>query len=856
MLKFDAITKDFTTEHNTINVLKGLSLQFRECEFVSILGPSGCGKTTLLNIVGGLDHPTSGGVIIDGRSTTDYNDLDWNDYRNKRIGFVFQSYNLIPHLTVLKNVELSLTLAGINKEERKLRAMEAIEKVGLADQARKHPLQMSGGQMQRVAIARALVNNPQVILADEPTGALDSESGESVMKILKEVAKDRLVIMVTHNRQLAEEYSTRIITMADGIITSDSNPYPDDEYQKDEGVLASRKKTAENAKIAELSSDRKYAKRAYKKYLRKQRKKTSLSPATAISLSLTNLFSKKGRTFLTSFAGSIGIIGIMLVLSLSAGARAYILTKEEDALSQYPIQINETNTDLSAVLSLLSDNNSGRADYPDTQTLYTNKVMGNLLENLDVLVSTNDLASLKQYIDQNFDKSTGTVKYNYGVNFDVFCNYAHSSSEENMYMKTQPFLEALEDIEYLNEMMDTIGKFASYLSLWDQLSDDSALLNQQYDLLGDSRWPSSYNEAVLVVDEKNQLDDFTLFALGLKSKDDIIAALTDPDTFSNSTFTVSDILQNLKYRVCTQSDYYYTDNDGATWQNVSDRTQQRSASFVEGQLTEGRDNTVEINVVGVVRPKEGVTVTSINGNIGYSSKLIEYLSGRAETSPIGIAQSNNTEINIVTGEDLTSLDKYYKLLRSLGIADMSVPSSIQIFANSFEDKDAIVAFINQYNEESGNTVKYSDKLAMIMSYVDNMTSTITGVLIGFAAISLIVSSIMIAIIIYTSVLERRKEIGVLRSIGARKLDVSGVFIAESGIIGVLSGVIGTAIAYLLMLPINAVLDNLFNVSDIASPLWWHPLLMLGISIVLAVVAGFVPARIAANKDPVECLRTE
>lgn len=865
MLRLEEIKKDFKTDNNVVNVLKGITIQFRKKEFVAILGHSGCGKTTLLNIIGGLDKCTSGNVIIDGRSTKEYNDLDWNDYRNKRIGFVFQSYNLIPHLTVQKNVELSMTLAGVSKEERHARALEALDKVGLKAHARKHPLQLSGGQMQRVAIARAIVNNPEIILADEPTGALDSESGVEVMELLKEISKDHLIVMVTHNAQLADEYATRILNMSDGVIVGDTNEYTLDECLRDEAADLAAKTAAEEKALSDIEqTGAKNAKRELKRIEKKKRKKASMSPLTAFSLSFTNLISKKGRTFLTSFAGSIGIIGIMLVLALSTGARSFISKMEENALSQYPIEISESNTDLSAILSLLTTDTAKRENYPSGDTIYTQQVIGNVLDNIPLLTSKNDLARLKSYIDNNFDETIGYVKYNYGTDFDVYCDYTHAKGDEDKYMKVQPFVDAIADIPVLSGFKDQLEMFSSYLTVWDEMTDNTTLLNQQYELLGNSKWPTNYDEVVLVVDRKNQINDYTLFALGLKSKEDIGSALGGStggeNSFSNSTFSISDIIgengkEPLQYQIATGCDYYHKNGETGKWEKFSARDDQRAKTFIDGE-TDGRKNTVNVKVVGVVRPREDANVTSINGNIGYTAALSRYLSERASEHPL-VKALNNDEVGISEIDPNTDFDS---LMLKLGVSDVDKPKKIKIYASSFDSKEKILAFLDNYNatlQANGETpVKYSDNLSMIMAYVESMTATITGVLIGFAAISLIVSSIMIAIIIYTSVIERKKEIGVLRSIGARKLDVSGVFIAESGIIGCLSGVLGIAISYILILPINAVIAKLFSVQHLATLSWWQPLMMFGISVVLAVLAGFVPAHMAANKDPVECLRSE
>ena len=846
MLRLDSITKSFGSKEQEVKVLKGISMQFRDKEFVSILGQSGCGKTTLLNLLGGLDKATSGRLFVNGTSTNDFSEKDWNDYRNKQVGFVFQTYNLIPHQSVISNVELPLLLAGVNREERKARAQEALERVGLSDQAKKRPMQLSGGQMQRVAIARALVNNPSVIFADEPTGALDSVSGKQVMETLKEIAKDRLVIMVTHNDQLANEYSTRIISMNDGMITDDSNPYSYDECIIDEQrYVAKKNEDEELQKSAIVAESNKKAQKIYKKQKRKKRRETSMSFATANSLSINNLRSKKGRTILTSIAGSIGIIGIMLVLALSGGVKAYINTIEENALSQYPLTIEETNTNLTAIMQLLGSSGVEREENPNSEVIYTQQVLGNLLENLDSVMSQNDLEKFKEYTENNFDESIGYVKYDYGVEFDVFCNYV---DDDERYMKVNPFLEAIENVMpggFL-EYSDMIAQFGSMLSVWDEMVDNDTLLTQQYELLGNSRWPTAYNEVVVVVDNKNQLSDYTLFALGLVPASDIVGAIFKGGEFAKTTYTVDDLL-NLEYRLTTGADYCNQNQDGS-WTQLTDRNEQRKIEFVEA-------HSVPVKVVGVIRPKEGVEVTSIMGTIGYTSELKQYLSQRAENSAIVKAQKESETINVITGEEINE-EQYKELMRSYGVADFDNPTSISFYANSFEDKDKIVDFIDEYNQTTDSDIKYNDNLAMIMNFVDTLTATITKVLAGFAGISLIVSSIMIAIIIYTSVLERKKEIGVLRSIGARKRDVSNVFLAESCWIGALSGVIGILISFALVIVVNIVLNVVLGIANLAVVAWWQPVAMFVLSVGLAVIAGLIPSRIASNKNPVECLRAE
>ncbi len=875
MLELREIVKDYVSKENVVHVLKGVNLRFRKSEFVAILGPSGCGKTTLLNIIGGLDRYTSGDILVDGVSTKDYSDHDWDIYRNHRIGFVFQSYNLIPHLTVQRNVEMSMAIAGLPPEERKAKALAALERVGLADQAKKKPAQLSGGQMQRVAIARSIVNDPDIILADEPTGALDSESGEQVMELLQEVAKEKLVVMVTHNNALAEKYSTRIIDLHDGVVTSDSAPYAPDEENAEETApqqaAAEETTSAEEVPAEEMTETKVYEpeKAVSTSKTRKRRAKkrgdkaagsyAAMSIGTAASLSFTNLISKKGRTILTALAGSIGIIGIILVLALSGGAQAYIASMEEDVLSQYPIEINRTNSDLNSVISILMQENEDREDWPDTDEVYINQIIGRLLEHLSaVLDDTNDLAALKTYIEENFDSDMGYVKYDYGVDFDVFCNYIN---DPETYLKVDPFTEGIEAAlgglsGLLGPYMDMIEQFGDMLTVWDEMLENTSLLDSQYELVGEnSRWPQNYDEVVIVLDEENSLNDYTLFALGLKDTSELLDAITNGDDFVSQDYSADDLI-GIEYRVTTNSDYYYQNADGS-WSMVSDRTEQRQIEFVES-------HSVPVKVVGVIRPREGTQVTSINGNIAYTHALTEYLSDRAAQSDVAEAltatahQSGNDTMYYNILEDGAEIDAetYMSLMRELGIADTDNPVTINIYANSLSDKAAIEQFIADYNAESGSTVKYTDDLGTMMTYVDSLTGTVTGVLVGFAAISLIVSSIMIAIIIYTSVLERRKEIGVLRSLGARKKDISRVFISESALIGLVAGILGVIIAAILFMPINLVMQHYLHVGNLLQIEWWHAVMMIGISVVLAILAGFIPSRIASKKDPVTCLHED
>lgn len=944
MLKLIDITKEYVIEKDEEKVLalNNVSIEFRKNEFVSILGPSGCGKTTLLNIIGGLDRYTSGDIQIDGVSTKDFDDVDWDTYRNRRIGFVFQSYNLIPHMNILKNVAMSLTLAGVEKEERKRRALEALDKVGLASQASKKPNQLSGGQMQRVAIARALVNNPEIILADEPTGALDSESGIQVMDLLKEVAEDRLVVMVTHNPSLAEEYSTRIVYLKDGEVVGDSMPYDSkdeleelecrlgenvveevvEEVERDD--VAGELSEKEVVEIVEKKTEEPKKKKTFRERFLKYKKadKCAMKLSTAISLSWNNLLAKKGRTLLTSIAGSIGIIGIILVLSLSNGAAGYVRGLEESALSTYPLTIGKTNTDPSAILSMLMNNDEERPSNPNTDEIYTAKMLGKVVSQLSTLLAENDLVQLKKYIDENFDDSLATVKYNYGVSFNAFKEDPHNEKlvsdymqknpdatlEEakaaaERYMKVSPYTETMNSVLDMlpdsikdmdiggSSLNDMLKKFTtsggSMMNSWAEMSSNQKLLESQYELVGnDSRWPTSATEVVVVVDKSNQLLDYQLFMLGLQSQDDVIKAIMDSHWAEYKT-SVEELL-SLEYKVLADADYLeedaeekWVDTDG---DGIADKTWTGHNHAEQNKKWIDSRDPVNIKVVGVIRPKEGVSVTSINGVVGYMPELTQLLIERASKneavvrmnalkaaadeesddyykSPINFDYSttNGSQVKVLAGDRIsfgTDSNTNLAIMRKLGVANLEEPTSIEFYCSSFEAKEKIVAFIDQYNKETGSKVSYGDSLSTIMSFVNTMVNTITGVLVAFAAISVIVSTIMIAIIIYTSVLERRKEIGVLRSIGARKKDISRVFLAESAILGGYSGLIGVIISVGFSFAISAILKTIFKISGLMHISWWQCLLMFAISILLSMLAGFIPSRIAAKKDPAIALRSE
>lgn len=927
MLKLVNITKEYKVEEEITLALKNVSIEFRQNEFVSILGPSGCGKTTLLNIVGGLDRYTYGDIQVDGISTKEYDDVDWDTYRNKRVGFVFQSYNLIPHMSILKNVALCLTLSGVDREERRERAMEALRKVGLESQARKKPMQLSGGQMQRVAIARALVNNPDIILADEPTGALDTESGLQVMELLKEVAKDRLVVMVTHNPQLAEEYSTRIVYLKDGEVVGDTMPYNSDEtpaVENAEETVAElvelenvAEESAENADAvenADLTNTQKIKKNVKKmgKFMmkmlkRRQYGKSAMKLGTAINLSWNNLISKKGRTFLTSVAGSIGIIGIILVLSLSNGATAYVKALEEDALSTYPLTVTKSSLDISSLMQELMGigGNTSKNEPVNDNEIKGQIVLGGLAGMFlhPSAQEENDLYSLKKKIESDFDHDLATVKYNYGTSFNV---YATDPKNDVEYMKTTPYAENMYTLfEYFNTLLggglsnmeinimgvsmtltDAMGYLSSMIGEpWAQISTNTQLVESQYEVVGGS-WPTKANEVVVVVNSDNTLYDYQLFMVGLKSSNDLLQLIMDADAFVAEPYSIDEIL-SLEYKIMSNVDYLKSNGDG-TWSMENRSTLNKE--YVDSHAMTFADGTDTVKVVGVVRPKEGSIASSIGGVIGYTSALDEALLQHSENHEAvkemksrhdaAVASDSTTyesvmsvykyvypdqddEVKTIQEKPLIGIgesvsidtenvdgDKHATIMRELGFIDKDYPQSIDFYCSSFESKEKVAQFL------SDNEINYSDSLAGIMGFVNTMVTTITGVLVGFAAISLVVSTIMIAIIIYTSVIERRKEIGVLRSIGARKRDISRVFLAESAILGGYSGFIGVLVSSVISVVASVIVGLELGIENLLSVSWWQCLFMFGVSIVLSMVAGFIPSRIAANKDPAIALRSE
>lgn len=1001
MLQLKSVKKDYVTGELTVNALRGIDLSFRESEFVSILGPSGCGKTTMLNIIGGLDQYTEGDLIINGTSTKAFKDRDWDTYRNHSIGFVFQSYNLIPHQTVLQNVELALTLSGVSKSERKERAKKALESVGLAEQLKKKPSELSGGQMQRVAIARAIVNNPDIILADEPTGALDSETSVAVMEILKEISKERLVVMVTHNPELAEKYSTRIVKMLDGVITSDSNPLTSEEIIVPD---------------TQINEDKK-----------RKDKKPSMSFATSFGLSLKNLFTKKGRTALTSFAGSIGIIGIALIFAVSNGMTTYIDTVQEETLSSYPIMLEEQHMDLATLMETFMNSANSETEHAN-DAVYQKPALYDFVNAMNSIESReNDLESFKKYIetergkegeDNKLKEAINGIQYTYNTDMLIYTENVDgeiilSDTEELMSEILMKFfahnITDTQNSESNNASTNLSSMMQSPMStgLWQEvLSGDNGnpindMLYSQYDLVYGT-WPNQYNEIILVLDKNNELDDITLYALGLKSKAAIDAivdsAINKTElTYNGDSWSYEEIC-NMEFRTILNSNCYTLDKNTGLYHDLRESPTGLKMLY---------ENAIPLKVSGIIRPKEDALSSMLSGSIGYTRLLTEYIVEQSKGDEAIEAQLSSPHIDIFTGlpfkestgnlsieekkteflnhileldttgkanaykkiisipdedflnkqvevsmngvsidtikaqlkatlskemgmeeaeieefftsmteEDLkglyeefvregiklqyaqsalakvtgvsdaqlskmleNSLDSYTPEqcavyydevlvfsdstfddnLRKLGYIDLDKPSTINLYASSFENKDVIEETIEKYNSgvDELSKITYTDYVGLMMSSVTTIINAITYVLIAFVAVSLIVSSIMIGVITLISVQERTKEIGILRAIGASKKNVSSMFNAETVIIGFTSGTLGVVITYLLCIPINIILHHFTGIGNLSAylPLPFA-LILIAISVLLTLVAGIIPSRSAAKKDPVIALRTE
>lgn len=872
MLKLENIKKDYVTGDTTVHALKGVSIEFRKNEFVSILGQSGCGKTTLLNIIGGLDNYTDGDLIIGGKSTKTFRDRDWDNYRNHSVGFIFQSYNLIPHQSVLSNVELALTLSGVSKAERRKRAKEALEKVGLGDQLNKKPNEMSGGQMQRVAIARALVNNPEILLADEPTGALDSETSVQIMELLKEIAKDRLVIMVTHNPDLAKQYSTRIVRLLDGNVIDDSSPY------------SSENETYEDEE---------------------KKKRPSMSFFTALSLSLNNLMTKKARTFLTAFAGSIGIIGIALILSLSSGVNAYIASVEEETLSSYPITIEQTGMDVSNLVTDLMNEAEETADSErEPDRIYSNNIMTDMMSTMVNGLSANNLSLLKKHIEQTpeFKENSSEIEYQYSTVMNIY-------TEDGKRVNPNTVLSTIFGGESAAAGTPKVTAMSSFTNteVWNRLFDNTELLEKQYDIVA-GHMPKNYNEIVLVVDKNNLISDYTLYSLGLKDSAELEEMMKKAqagekiEATEEVSYTYDDIL-SLKFKLLCNTDYFEKNADG-TW---TDKT--GDELYVQSQLEKAED----ISVVGIIRPSDDSVTDTKSGFVGYTSGLMEHLINKVNNSEIVKEQKDKADTNVFTGrpfesntdnmtydgllayiatlpqdkqaeynayigqmkgsgmsdeqiverfksaiEAESSTATYDGNLSLMGVSDLDEPSAINIYPKDFEAKETVSDLITDYNDnaEDQNKITYTDYIGLMLSSVTTIINAISYILIAFVSISLIVSSIMIGIITYISVLERTKEIGILRAMGASKRDVSRVFNAETLIVGFVAGAIGIGITLLLLIPINAVIAAFTDISGLAVLPAAGGIALVVISMLLTFIAGLFPAKIAAKRDPVKALRSE
>lgn len=911
MLQLNNIVKTYITGDLEQQALKGVSISFRENEFVSILGQSGSGKTTLLNIIGGLDRYTSGDLIINGVSTKDYKDADWDFYRNSSIGFVFQSYNLIPHQSVLANVEMALTLAGISKSERRRRAVDVLKKVGLSDQMHKKPNQMSGGQMQRVAIARALINNPDILLADEPTGALDSETSIQIMELLKEIAKDKLVIMVTHNPELAEQYSTRIVRLKDGIIMDDTNPYTESSQSEE----------------------------------KKKHKKISMSFATALSLSFNNLRTKKGRTLLTAFAGSIGIIGIALILAVSTGMSTYISDVQKDAMSSYPLTISAETVNLSSVMgqrrNMIEDRKSGDSDdhsvSDDICVDYSDIEAASAISSSIV---KNNLTSFKEYLesDSEIRKYLGEngVVYSYDVNFDVY-----SYNDNHILVNSDADVDQLSSLDsdqqtsgsqsgILSTLMGSSSNGAANFSELMPGSGStviSSLITDSYEVLY-GEWPSAYDEVVLVLDKNNSIQSGILYQLGLITEDQYLTAVKNIEagnTADEMHFSYSAVCDHAFYLV-PACDQYLKNADG-TFTLIENDSPDTEAMI---------NNALPLKITGIVRPAEDSDNANIQTAVGYTSMLTDYMISHTDQSDIVTAQESAPDINVLTGvafsadddaskasdakEYISALEvsqkaylykmlagssvptdnsisedtvtdentmaamldqwllsdpdeemlvKFYDQymsgssyednLRAFGKVSYDAPSSINIYVDSFEDKEQLTKCIDAYNQNaaSEDAITYTDYVAMLTSSVTTIVNGISYVLIAFVAISLVVSCIMIGIITHISVMERTKEIGILRALGASKRNISQVFNAETFIIGCCSGVLGIIISLILILPINSIIQKVSGINDITAQLSVSAaLILIVISIVITMLGGLFPAKSAAKKDPVVALRTE
>ena len=883
MLTLSNIHKEYASGELRVEALKGVSLSFRKNEFVAVLGPSGCGKTTLLNIIGCLDRYTQGDLIIKGRSTREYKDADWDSYRNHSVGFVFQSYNLIPHQTVLSNVELALTLGGVPAKERRRRAVQALERVGLGDQLNKKPNEMSGGQMQRVAIARALVNDPEILLADEPTGALDSETSVQIMDVLKEIATDRLVIMVTHNPELAAQYATRTIRLLDGRVTDDTMPF---DGQDDMAQPPARTGA------------------------------TSMHFGTALHLSLNNLMTKKGRTFMVALAGSIGIIGIALILSLSNGVNEYIKSVEEDTLAQYPLTIESETMNQSALLTAMMSASSGKDIPHEEGRVYSSNVMGDLMSAMVSEVNANDLPSFKAYLDgsQEIADLTSSIAYEYGSTLRIYNRNAVGGVQQvqpSTVIDTMTNSSMMSNANALASMssMSSLSQMTSMynMNVFFELAGPSVHRSGSYELLA-GHMPQKYDELLLVVGEDDDISDTTLYTLGLRDQSEVqqlFMTLLTGSTVQTETISYSyDDLLNLTFTLVLPGNLYQEQGDGIYADISGD----------EAAMSQALDHGVTLHIAGIARSSSNSMISSMMaGGVGYTHELVEYVVSANNETPAVKAQRAHPDTDIFTGINFSGgvdmepsmemLDTYLNSLpqeqqtavramigmmseerilsmmraemakqktdatyesnlAKLNATNLDTPTQIKIYPIDFESKQRIVDLIEQYNAQmqaaghEEGVIRYTDYVGSLMSSVTTIVDTISYVLIAFVSISLVVSSIMIGIITYISVLERTKEIGILRAMGASKGDVSRVFTAETLIIGLVAGFLGVLVTWLLTFPINALIHHLTQINAAAILPGGAAAILVAISMLLTILAGAIPSRMAAKKDPVVALRTE
>ena len=913
MLQLKNITKDYTTSSEVVHALRGISISFRKSEFVSILGPSGCGKTTLLNIIGGLDHYTDGDLVIGGRSTKFYKDRDWDVYRNHRVGFIFQSYNLIPHQTVLGNVELALTIAGVSREERIERAKRALDRVGLSDQYYKKPNQLSGGQCQRVAIARALVNDPEILLADEPTGALDTVTSVQIMNLIKEISNERLVIMVTHNPELAEEYSSRIVRLLDGNIIEDSNPMSDEEEAAEieaEALAIAEAEAAEEAEIiSESTEDEGKGKaRPAAKKMPKKKEKAKMSFLTAFRLSAKNLLSKRGRTALVAFAGSIGIIGIALVLAFSAGIKGYIASMQDDMLSGNPVKVTESTLDLSALTGLVNQQIEHLPGGKPVDSVYVSSLVEYLVktsDTFDSMMVSNDLTEdYIKYVNAMPKEYYNAMLYEYGIGMlhNIYTDFRLAPGGEAEYLSlrniTDIYKSVLKETDY-SQMSTMVDLLAPKLT---QAPNNTDYILSQYNLLGDSKIATEANEVMLVLNSEDELSDLLLARLGYYTQAEFLEVINKASS-EDGTYNESLYREYFTYDELLSKSLWLFDTDEILSLETKETTNQftgatttTTTAVYSGKVADPTLNGMELKVVGILTPKDSISYGALSSGIYYTEALTEYIL-EANSDSEFIAQYLTPDVDNDTAYKSISYSyEYYpfdafngaeivgeaktangsaltmgtaaSFIRSLG--GNALPNAVSIYPLSFDDKDLVTDYLNLWNDESitltvdgkeisgesRKNVKYTDTLELVISMVNTMIDIVSYALIAFTSVSLVVSTVMIGIITYVSVVERIKEIGVIRSLGGRKKDVSYLFNAETFIIGSAAGLMGVGATYLISIVVNAILEPLIGYANIAALPFSNALFLLGLSIALTLISGLIPASSAAKKDPVVALRTE